>query len=233
MGNAEVLESPQASAPTSFFPPWEKDIFTAIYEENSEALEKAVQDPNFDKTTTVRNYVYDGKLKLFLGDTLLDVAHRNKSSSEMKEILRHAGCEARNKVASENHDRIVQAEVKRRQVEDHGVDAYHKVNEVVPSLKNELSQTRSELRSKLELLNRCNFELEEHKAAIRRLREKVKKTEEEMARISTRIKRRESILIYMFFSLAAMVSLITVIFNFIKIQRQTHTAADMYQTLKI
>ena len=233
MGNAEVLESPQASAPTSFFPPWEKDIFTAIYEENSEALEKAVQDPNFDKTTTVRNYVYDGKLKLFLGDTLLDVAHRNKSSSEMKEILRHAGCEARNKVASENHDRIVQAEVKRRQVEDHGVDAYHKVNEVVPSLKNELSQTRSELRSKLELLNRCNFELEEHKAAIRRLREKVKKTEEGMARISTRVKRRESILIYMFFSLAAMVSLITVIFNFIKIQRQTHTAADMYQTLKI
>ena len=49
VGNAEALESPQASAPTSFFSPWEKHIFTAIYEENSRALEKAVQDPNFDK----------------------------------------------------------------------------------------------------------------------------------------------------------------------------------------
>ena len=233
MGNAEALESPQASAPTSFFLPWEKHIFTAIYEENSKALEKAVQDPNFDKTTTVRNYVYDGKLKLFLGDTLLDVAHRNKSSSEMKEILRYVGCEARNKVASENHDRFVQAEVKRRQVEDHGVDAYQKVNEVVPNLKKELTQTRSELGSKLELLKSCNFELEEHKAAIRGLREKVKRNEEEIARISTRVKRRESILVHIFFFLAAMISLITIIFNFMKIQRLTHTAADMYQTLKI
>ena len=51
-------------------------------------LREKIEDPQFDKTAVVRNYIYDGKLKLFLGDTMLDVAHRNRSSPELKAILR-------------------------------------------------------------------------------------------------------------------------------------------------
>ena len=51
-----MCESPQASAPTNFFPAWEKAVFTSLFDEDADALRKAIEDPQFDKTAVVRNY---------------------------------------------------------------------------------------------------------------------------------------------------------------------------------
>ena len=154
-----MCESPQASAPTNFFPAWEKAVFTSLFDEDADALRKAIEDPQFDKTAVVRNYIYDGKLKLFLGDTMLDVAHRNRSSPELKAILRAAGCKAHNKAAVEEHEmrakeeeeletrRIndrIESEVQRRLIETHGEEVYVAQHITIPELERNLESARAE-----------------------------------------------------------------------------------------
>jgi|TARA_B100000513_G_scaffold189801_1_gene113780 delta 1-pyrroline-5-carboxylate dehydrogenase len=251
----EPPQSPQALAPISS---WLKAVFAALFEEDACALRLALQEPCFDRTTTVRNYVYDGKLKLFLGDTLLDVAHRNRSPTELKDILRSVGCKAHNKVAVEVQEKQVESEVRRRLVQIHGEDAVLVQQVTVPELERKLEVMHVEqeaMREKFQeetasLIERLSAAKQEHRANIEAQNEFVTALSSQVDALSETLKQKDAELaralaqkhakdgeleraVTLLVVISTITAIAAVVVAYFLYAKEKSPSSDLYTTLKI